>query len=257
MTRFVDTHCHLDQYQDPEQVALRAARANVAVIAVTGLPSHYSIGSGVVRALSGVRLALGLHPLLAPHSTDELRAFRQLASSTSYIGEVGLDFSRHGRDTRTSQLESFGVVLDTLGDLARQGRSRFVTLHSRGAESVVLEKISRAGVGPVVFHWYSGPFSTIREAAAQGHYFSVNPAMFRSASGRRIVQRLPADRVLLETDGPYVQVDGRPAEPGDIAGGVSMLAELLGESSDDAARRVQQNFRRLLRALHLTSALNP
>lgn len=57
----------------------------------------------------------------------------------------------------------------------------------------------------------------LEQAVAQGCYFSLNPAMMRSANGRRIADLLPPDRVLTETDGPFVQVGGRQARPADVA----------------------------------------
>ena len=249
MPHLVDTHCHLDQYRVPASIAARAALARVAIIAVTGLPSHFAAGVRPVQSLKGVRLALGLHPLLAPHAPEELRAFERFAATTSYIGEVGLDFSRHGRDTRDAQLVSFQVVLGTLGELARGGRRRFVTIHSRGAERAVLEAVAEAALGPVVLHWYSGPLSAADEAVAEGHFFSVNPAMLRSRSGQRLLERVPHDRVLLESDGPYADVDGRPAEPADLAATVHELGAVWGHSPQRAAERLHANLRTLLRTL--------
>lgn len=69
------------------------------VIAVTGLPSHYKAGLEPVRALRRVRLALGLHPLLAPHAPAEFTLCERYITTTPYVGGVGLDFSRHGMDT--------------------------------------------------------------------------------------------------------------------------------------------------------------
>lgn len=251
MSRLVDSHCHLDQYPDPNAVAEAAARAGVAIIAVTGLPSHYAAGVEAVRRLPGVRLAVGLHPLLAPHAPAELAAFPRYIRLTSYVGEVGLDFSRHGRATREAQLQSFTVVLDALQALARAGQRRFVTLHSRGAERPLLDALAARSLTGGVLHWYSGPASAVADALALGCYFSINPAMLESPSGRRVVDRVPPESVLLESDGPYVQAGGRPVRPDDLPAMMPRLAQVWGLDAQAAAARLRNNLRTLLSTLGL------
>lgn len=251
MSLLVDTHCHLDQYTDPYDVAAAATRAGVAIVAVTGLPSHFASGVAAVRGLAGVRLAVGLHPLLAPHAPTELASFARYARETSYIGEVGLDFSRHGRATRESQERSFAVVLDTLQALAREGQRRFVTLHSRGAERALLDMLGARALTDCVLHWYSGPSVAIDDALALGCYFSVNPAMVDSASGRRLLERVPPESVLLESDGPYVKRGDRPVRPDDLPTMLRPLGDIWGLDAAAVAARLRSNLTALLSTLRL------
>ena len=130
----LDTHCHIDLYPHPNRTALNAESAGVFVVCVTNLPSAFLAAQPHVRKFKRVRLALGLHPLSAElHSDNELRQFKKLVSETSFIGEVGLDFSREGRETKDRQLNSFQFVLRALNR-----EPKFVTIHSRRAESAVL-----------------------------------------------------------------------------------------------------------------------
>jgi TatD DNase family protein len=127
----LDAHCHLDLYPDPSRTALNADSAGVFVVCVTNLPSAFLAAQPHVRRFKKVRLALGLHPLSADlHTDDELTRFRELVSQTSFIGEVGLDFSREGRGTKDKQLNSFRFVLQCLNKAPK-----FLTIHSRQAES--------------------------------------------------------------------------------------------------------------------------
>lgn len=234
----IDAHCHLDLYRDPLKVAREAERKNVLTVAVTNLPSHFAAGRPHVRDMRRVRLALGLHPLLADrHSPEEFRSFRRLLSKTSYVGEVGLDRSREGSGTFSKQLASFRFVLDAMGDTPR-----FLTLHSRRAESEVLELLAEYAVSRAVFHWYSGPASLVDEIVSAGHYLSVNPAMVRSKKGQKILERTPRDRVLTETDGPHLQVGRRPAEPADVAQVLIYLTKIWGSSPQETERRVRSNL---------------
>lgn len=237
----LDSHCHLDQYPNPLAVARKAERAGVTTIAVTNLPSHFVIGRAHVEGLRRIRLALGLHPLLAESHEEELPAFERYFPLTSYIGEVGLDFSRDRRETRDQQVRSFRFVLALLA-----GQPKFVTIHSRGAEAAILELLQEFRVGPVVFHWYSGPIGTARAALSDGHYFSVNPAMLRSKSGQRLMEDLPPDRALTETDGPFVQVSNRAAVPMDVGIVVESLCARWAMDREAAVLQINRNFRTLL-----------
>ena len=88
-------------------------------------------------------------------------------------------FSREGRETRNKLLNSFQFVLRCLNN-----EPKFVTIHSRQAESAVLELLKYEYPHPVVFHWYSGTLNTLESAIQAGHFFSINPAMVRSTKGR-------------------------------------------------------------------------
>ena len=90
----LDSHCHLDRYEDAQAVAAEAARRGVFTIAVTNLPSHFRAGVAHVRRFARVRLALGLHPLAAAEHAREISDFEALLSTTSFVGEVGLDYSK-------------------------------------------------------------------------------------------------------------------------------------------------------------------
>ena len=85
----IDTHCHLDLYQRPTDVADQANRAGVLTVAVTNLPSAFDRAHRHIRQFKNLRLALGLHPILVKQHGAERPRFEELIESTSYIGEVG------------------------------------------------------------------------------------------------------------------------------------------------------------------------
>jgi TatD DNase family protein len=242
----LDSHCHLDRYPDASSIATKASRDGVFVIAVTNLPSHFEMGIPHVAKFSRVRLALGLHPLAADEHKAEWQHFERLLNKTSFVGEVGLDFSREGKATAKIQMESFRLVAKLLSN-----QPKFVTLHSRGAERDTLAVLKEFGVTPSVFHWYSGPLGVIDEALGDGHYFSVNTAMTESEKGRKIIARLPSDRVLTETDGPYVKINGKPVEPASVSIVEEFLSRAWNMPLSEARRTVWGNFRRLLTGLGL------
>jgi len=95
---------------------------------------------------------------------------------------------------------------------------------------------------PVVFHWYSGPLNVLDRAIQKGHYFSVNPAMIQSPNGQRIIHRIPPERLLTETDGPFINIRGRVAEPTDVNLVENYLASIWSTARIEVRARVRQNF---------------
>lgn len=238
MTRYVDTHCHLDLLDDPAS-ALDAA-GDTVVVAVTELPSRYRLLKSRFRNDRRVRVALGLHPLRAATAgpIEESLLIRQLPEC-DYLGEIGLDFSPHGRDTKHAQLRIFERLL-----AEPAMRNKVVTVHSRGAERDVIDRLREAEIRAIL-HWYTGPATLIDAALAAGMYFSVNPPMIASTKGRALLAAIPADRVLTETDAPFAKTKGRPLAPRDVRLAVEGLARQWGTSVDDAKGVVHDNLRRL------------
>jgi TatD DNase family protein len=240
----IDTHCHVDLYSRPTEVAAGADRAGVLTIIVTNLPSAFDRACPYVQPMRNIRLALGLHPLVAEQHNSERKRFTELVDKTSYVGEIGLDFSRAGRSTKELQMESFRFVLRAL-----QGKPKFITLHSRQAESATLDLLEEHERSPVVFHWYSGPLTVLNRALTKGHYFSINPAMFNSPKGRRIIELLPPDRVLTETDGPFVKVGNRFAYPSDVAIVEEQLVAVWQMKRFEVSAKIRNNFFEVIRPI--------
>ena len=238
----VDAHCHIGLYARPAEIATRCEDHAVTTVAVTNLPSEYRKLLPHTRHWSSIELALGLHPL-ARATNREREAFTSLVDDAPFVGEVGLDFSQSDEHLRVPQVETFEIVLASI-----KGRRHFVSVHSRRADAFVLDMLERYAIRPVVLHWFSGSQRSIRRALDSGHLFSINPAMAGSQSGQRIIEALPRDRVLTETDGPFVKVSNRPAEPSDVRGVLLCLSGLWGLAPEDVEAVTHENFQRAFTA---------
>lgn len=240
----IDTHCHIDLFDNPIEVLHEAEKFGITVLAMTNLPSHFEMGYPHILPSKKVRLALGLHPLYADQHDIEFSSFEKNISLTSYIGEVGLDFSKEGYATKDIQLASFSKVLKLV-----TGQKKILSLHSRRAEKEVLGMLIQSKIKNAIFHWYSGPLSLIDQIAESGYYFSINPAMVSQESGKKIISRIPTEKILVETDGPFVTVDNRPAKPTDVKLVYEYLALKWGKSFKEASNIVLQNFQTLIREI--------
>ncbi len=194
----IDVHCHYDLFSSPEQYIYQAEREGDIVIGMTNLPSHFELGIGYTHALSHIRLALGFHPLLTQDNQNELILFEKNLSKTSYIGEIGLDFSKQGYEFKQIQIDILRKILSYL-----KGEKKIISVHSRKAEKELLELLKEFRIENVIFHWYTGPISLIKEIERLGYYFSVNPSMMNSNNGRKILASISKDRILTETDAPF------------------------------------------------------
>jgi TatD DNase family protein len=237
----IDTHCHLDAYDNPILVLDEARAAGVHVVAVTEDPGRHRLLRTRLGQRPVVEVALGMHPLrVAQASMGEVARFRRLLPQATWVGEVGLDFSRAGAATRNQQLRVFDALLAE----TRTG-SRPLSVHSRRAEREVVDRLLDARVRAVL-HWYTGPLAVAEDALAGGLWFSINPAMAASTRSKALLARLPPGRVLLETDGPFARQGGRSARPADLVPLLQRLAELWTVSVEEARATIVDNQARLL-----------
>ncbi len=135
-----------------------------------------------------------------------------------------------------------------LAACAEQG-DKILTLHSVRAVGKVLGHLERTlppDRGRVILHWFTGTSAEARRASERGCYFSINSEMLRSPKHRQLVVSLPLDRLLTETDGPFVTSDGLPVRPRAVAQTVADLATLRGDTTEAMALRIVSNLRALV-----------
>lgn len=238
----IDFHAHLDLYSDPSSVIQRCAELGMYVLSVTTTPSAWHRTSELASHSPRIRTALGLHPQLARQRKHELTLFRERIDKTQYIGEVGLDGGPDCRPFWNEQLEVFHEVLEC----SSRGGGKVLTIHSRRAASEVLKCLrDYPGAGIPILHWFTGSDRELQEAIGLGCWFSVGPAMLASAKSREQIARMPPDRVLTESDGPFTQREGRSLCPWDVSLALNDLAGIWSTSADEVTSVLYQNLMRL------------
>ena len=230
----IDVHCHFDMAQNPEKYISDNEKRQIITIGMTNLPSHFQMGMNHVRRYKYIRLALGLHPLRAKEHAQEYSKFKQYTNETSYIGEVGLDFSQEGFSTKEIQIESFEFVLDCI-----KGKQKIISLHSRRAEREVLDMLIDKGINIAIFHWYSGSVSTLCKIINAKFYFSINSAMIQSDNGKKIISEIPKELVLTETDFPFITNNS-------ITYVYQYLAQLWKEPIPKVEQIIDSNFKQIV-----------
>ncbi|MEL7601281.1 MAG: TatD family hydrolase [Proteiniphilum sp.] len=230
----IDVHCHFDVAENPIRYISENEKKGIVTIGMTNLPTHFQMGVRHIRQYKYIRLALGLHPLRVKEHASEYSKFRQYIDETSYIGEVGLDFSREGFSTRDIQIKSFEFVLDSV-----KNKRKILSLHSRRAEKEVFEMLIAKNIEAAIFHWYSGSIGVLKKIIESNFFFSINSAMCESDNGKKIIAEIPRELMLTETDYPFINNSSIPLVH-------KYLSELWGISPLEVDGVINSNFKKLI-----------
>jgi TatD DNase family protein len=238
----IDTHAHLDALDDPSAAIARARDAGVdRIVAIgSGLESARAT-LAIAEREDGVHAAVGIHPHQAAggESLDELRG---LASERVVaIGETGLDFFRDYAP-RDDQRRLFEGQLRLAAELGLP-----VVVHMRAAEDETMRMLE-GFAGTVVLHCFSSP-ELLPAAAERGYYvsFAGNVTYPKAEELREAARRVDPDRILAETDTPYLApqpVRGRRNEPANVVHTVAALAQARGEDAAGFGERIAANAAR-------------
>jgi TatD DNase family protein len=232
----IDTHAHLDALDDPASAISRAREAGVGQILAIGCGLDSTRATIAIAAgHEGVSVAAGVHPHQA---ADGERLDVLLDERIVAVGEIGLDFYRDYAP-RDVQRQVFAAQLE-LAQLHRKP----VIIHSRAADeetAAALEPFS----GTVVLHCFSSP-GLLPVALERGYYvsFAGNVTYPKAAELRDAARAVPAERILAETDCPYLApqpVRGKRNEPAYVVHTVASLAETRDDDPDELARRIDDN----------------
>lgn len=192
-----DTHFHLDLHKDKWNVIRELEESKIYTIAVTNLPDLYRKES-VEIASKYIRFSLGFHPELIHQYKNQIPLMWELLPETRYIGEVGLDFVN--KTHKLEQLSFFSELIER----CRYDGNKILTIHSRQAVSDVLDIVGYNFRFKPILHWFTGNKVELLNAIDAGFYFSVNEAMMRSKRFLSLFPMIPAERLLIESDSPFL-----------------------------------------------------
>jgi TatD DNase family protein len=236
----IDLHCHIDLYSDPKAILDEADSRGAFVLAVTTTPKAWRGTRELVGERARIRVALGLHPQVVADRYAEVELLCALMPEARYIGEVGLDGSPPHRPSIDRQVKVFDRILDECEKLG----GRVLSIHSRSAAEWVLDAIERhPRAGLPILHWFSGTAKQLERAIALGCWFSVGPAMMRSAKGRGLAAAMPLERILTETDAPFARAGDRPLYPWEATDCVPELADLHDLSRQQMFNAIKRNLK--------------
>jgi TatD DNase family protein len=254
----VDSHCHLDQSHfdaDREAVIVRAAEQGVTRLVNPGVDlSSSHAAAALARQHKGVYAAVGVHPhdakTLDAAALVKLKALAQATKNVA-IGEIGLDYYRD-LSPRDIQRRAFEAQLELAGELGLP-----VIVHDRDAHDDVLAILSQWSSSPRarrstldgrmgVLHSFSGDGTLAERALALGFYIGISgPVTYRNADRlREVVRAVPLERLLVETDAPYLTPHphrGKRNEPANVRQVAQAVADIKGLTLGQTANQTRTN----------------
>lgn len=233
----IDTHFHLDLFPDPAKVARQIEAQKIHTIAVTNAPSVFTYTFTLAAQFKYIYAAIGLHPELAVQRERELVQMWEWLDKTRYVGEIGLDYVTTDETNRQIQRRVFSKILERSAT-----GNKILTIHSRRSAKDVISTIGDHYPGKIILHWFSDSFQEMERAAGFGFFFSVNSAMARSKKGRDIVARIPIERLLTETDAPFIQLGNRLGFSSNMEDTIRAIAEIRGLEVAVLQKQIRTTF---------------
>ena len=250
----VDSHCHLDFpdfASELDAIVMRARGAGLSrMVTISTRVRRFAGVLAIAERFPEVYCSVGTHPHNAHEeldiTVDDLVAHTRHPKVVA-IGEAGLDY-HYDNSPRDAQERGFRTHI-----AAARATGLPLVIHSREADADmarILEEETGQGAFPAVLHCFTGGPDLARRAVALGGYVSFSGILtFKNSTAlRAIAAELPADRILVETDAPYLAPNpfrGKRNEPAYVVETAKVLAETRGVSFDEIARQTSENFFRL------------
>ena len=238
----IDTHAHLTSLDDADEAIRRAAEAGVTRILTVGTNlDDCRAARGLADRHEGVLAILGIHPHEAGTATpDDVAALRELLAHPKAVavGETGLDWFRDYA-APADQRRLFAAELELATELGKP-----VVIHTRAADDDTLSVLAGFD-GTVVLHCFSSPHM-LKTALERGWYvsFAGNATFPKAVDLRLAATQVPAERILAETDSPYLapqSVRGKRNEPAYVVHTLASLAQARGEEPAELERQIERN----------------
>lgn len=253
--RLIDTHCHLNfpEYADDlKEAVARAAEAGIGVINVGTDLAMSEQAVALAHEFPDMWAAVGIHPHHAFDAPAAIERLRDLAADSKVvtIGEVGLDYYRLAvEDVEEVKHAQRAAFMDQLG-LARECKLP-VIIHSREAGTEILDVLRAHGAGlSGVAHSFSGTVDDVRAFLELGFYIGFTGVVtFKNVEAlREVVRFVPLDRMLVETDAPFLAPEphrGKRNEPAWVELVARKIAEIKNEPTGRVAEMTTENARAL------------
>lgn len=253
---FIDSHCHLDRLkleefdQDINHVIKNAERALVnQMLCVSVTLADFPSMVDKTSRFENVFLSCGTHPLNQADEVDQnLLLTLSQHERVIAIGETGLDYF-YAPETKTVQIDSFRKHIRVAKALKKP-----LIIHTRDAQKDTLDIMREEGAEQVggILHCFTESWEMAEQAIAMGFYISFSGILtFKNAHElREVAKKVPNDRILIETDAPYlapVPHRGKQNQPAYVVEVAKHLASIRGQSVEQIAEITSQNFNTLFK----------
>ncbi|MCF3652820.1 MAG: TatD family hydrolase [Aigarchaeota archaeon] len=242
----VDVHCHLTAREFEGRVSRvvgEAVETGVAVIITSGLGYQDALRALEISDYTRIYPSIGIAPYELEGYEDVLGLIERERSRIVAVGEVGLDYWRGNRDQRALQQMVFEEFIDLAKSLDLP-----IIVHSRSAGRYALEILVRKRAERVVMHAFDGNASYAARAASRGYMFSIPPSIARSRQKQKLVEKLPLENLLLESDAPVLAPSRDEVNhPRNVKVSAEWISRIKGISLEEVEDKTTRNALELFR----------
>lgn len=222
MIGLIDTHFHLDLYKNHQEIVDFLNEKKIYTLCVTNSPGIYESCRKLYSSKKYTKFAMGFHPMNQELTEKDFADFMWLLPRVSYVGEVGLDYIAKKTIAKEKQKDYFDKIIEKCAE-----QNKLVTVHLRKSEDDAIEIIKRRKPRKCIIHWFTGSELQLKQLIECGCYFSLNANMI--VSNLDLVKKIPANKILIESDGPFSKVDGKKYRPELLLLEYEIIARALNE----------------------------
>lgn len=242
---YIDSHTHLDFFEDNIDAAIKEINNNKILTIANGMDiESYLKNKEYSKESEYIKPSFGIHPWKAAEYKGNLEELIPYIDESEVIGEIGLDFLWvEDKSTFDKQREIYNFILKE-----SIKKNKVVSLHTKDAEEEIYKSLKMYNYNKAIIHWYSGDIETLDKFIELGCYFTISVDIGYSDRTKEVLDRVPIDKLLLETDGPTALewVNGDYGYPSEIIKVYEKVAEIKGYKIEDLINIVEKNYYNLL-----------
>lgn len=245
---FIDVHCHIDVYENIEEIVEKAKKLNVKLIINNGINLEVNRKNlEMSKKFPEIKSALGIYPIDALKISDseikkELEFIKSHKKEIVAIGEVGIDFKESVIEKEHSkQKEVFKKFVKLAIEINKP-----IIVHSRKAEKECIEILEELNAQKVIMHCFSGNMKLVEKVKENKWFFSIPTSVKNSEHFQKIVERVPVTQLFCETDSPFLHPDKeRNNVPSNVIESYKKISEIKNLSLNDVEKRIEENYKKL------------
>lgn len=242
---YIDRHTHLDFFNENIEKAIEDINKNKILTLANSMDiESYEKNKIYAKKSKYIIPTFGIHPWKASEFNGNLNKLIPYIEESKLIGEIGLDFFWiEDKSTYKKQREVFKFILKE-----SIKRNKVITLHTKGAEEEVYNALINYNYNKVIIHWYSGDIKILNKLISLGCYFTISVDIGYSNTTEEILNKIPLNKLLVETDGPTALewVKGEYGYPSIIKDVVCKIAKIKNISEKSLEFIIEENYKRLL-----------
>lgn len=239
---FIDAHTHLDFFESNIDKAIDEINEyRILTIANSMNVESYEKNKEYAKKSEYIIPLFGLHPWEAKNFDGDLEGLLPYIEESEMIGEIGLDF--FWEEDKTTYEKQREVYYFMLKEAAK--RNKIVSIHTKGAEEEIYLSLKNLNYNKAIIHWYSGSLEILKKFIDLGCYFTISVDLGYSDKSLEVLNLIPLDKLLIETDGPTAKewVNGEYAYPNAIIDVYKKVSEIKNIELSELKKRIEKNIK--------------